>query len=331
MSGAAPECPLARRPQGFGLVELLVALAIAALVIAGTLSACVKAREVQAALDSHARLQETARYALAIVEADLRMAGFWGLVGSPASIAANPASSFPTKCGGAAWITATERYVDGSNNGYLSAPNCAASSGGARAGADVLVIRRASVQRTTPQRPVVAAADRDRLMIVSHHGGGEIFVPRDLGGAIPTGFATADLTGEPPLADTREYLVNAYYVSADSSVARGYPALRRKLLTTGPEVTDEEVVAGVEDLQFELGVDVDGDAQLDAFLNPGAMPMGAVPLSVRLWMRVRALERDPAYRDTRTVSYADRTAAATGDRFRRLLVARTVSLRNARP
>jgi type IV pilus assembly protein PilW len=326
--------PAGRAPaveQGFGLVELLTALAIAALVIAGTLSACIKAREMQAALDSHARLQETARYALAIVEADLRMAGFWGLVGSPANIAANPATSFPAKCGGAAWITATASFIDGSNNGYLAAPNCAASSGGARAGADVLVIRRASVRRATPQRPVVAATDRDRLMIVTHHGGGEIFVPRDLAGAIPTGFATADLPGEPPLADTREYLVDAYYVSADSSVARGYPALRRKVLTTGPEVTDEEVVAGVEDLQFQVGVDVDGDAQLDAFVHPGAVPSGAVPVSVRLWLRVRALERDAAYRDTRDVVYADRTAAATGDRFRRLLVARTVSLRNARP
>jgi type IV pilus assembly protein PilW len=112
------------REWGLGLIELLVALAIGALAIAGTISACVKARQVQAALDSNARLQETARYALAIVESDLRMAGFWGLVGSPANITASTTTSFPAKCGGAAWITPTPQFVDGSNNAYLTVPNC---------------------------------------------------------------------------------------------------------------------------------------------------------------------------------------------------------------
>lgn len=314
---------------GFSLIELLVALAIAAFAIAGALTLCIKARDLQAALDSQARLQETARYALAIVEADLRMAGFWGLTSNPAVVTASASLGFPAKCGGAIWVTSTSRFIDGSNNSWLSAPNCSAASGGAKPGADVLIVRRASTQRVTPQRPTVTAANRNRVMIVTNHARGQVFVPQDFANVIPAGYATADAASEPPRADTRALSVTAYYVSANSSVATGYPALRRKTLIAGPDIGDEEVVAGVEDLQFQVGVDTNDDASVDLFVNAGAVPSGAVPLSVRLWLRVRAQERDDSYRDDRAVSYGDRTSPASGDAFRRLLITKTVWLRSA--
>ncbi len=52
-------------------------------------------------------------------------------------------------------------------------------------------------------------------------------------------------------------------------------------------------------------------------------------LAVRVWLRVRAQERDNAYRDDHAVTYGDRTVPATGDAFRRLLVTKTIQLRNA--
>ncbi len=320
-----------QRSHGLGLIELLVALAISVFLIGGAAAAYVKAREATAAVDSSARLQETARYAMAILEADVRMAGYWGLASRTAPLAVNASLAFPAKCGGLPWITGTERYIDGTDNAWLTASACAANAGGQRAGTDVLVLRRASAARITPQRPTVSAPDQTRVLIVSSRLGGEIFVPQDIGNAIPPGYATADVAGQPPAADTREFMVNAYYVSSSSSVATGYPALRRKALTAGPDIRDEELVAGVEDLQFQLGVDTTGDTSADLFVDPGAVPDGATPVSVRLWLRVRALERDPAYVDDQDVSYANRTVAASGDSFRRLLVSKTLQLRNARP
>jgi hypothetical protein len=73
------------------------------------------------------------------------------------------------------------------------------------------------------------------------------------------------------------------------------------------------------------------DANADAFVNPGAVPAGTLPVCVRIWLRVRAQGRDNAFRNDVAVSYADRDAPATGDAFRRLLVTKTVALRNARP
>lgn len=313
------------------LTETLVALAIGMLMMAAAVAGYVKARDAYAALETNARLQETARYAMALIEADARMAGFWGLTNRADAVTASATLGFPAKCGGQAWVTDTLRFIDGSNNAYLSAPNCAALSGGAQPGSDVLIIRRASAERITPQSMTVAAPNRDRVLVVTNRVQGQIFVPKDLSNAIPSGYAPFDDPAQAPLADTRRLLVHAYYVSAGSSTAAGYPALRRKTLTAGPDVGDEEIVAGVEDLQFQVGIDTNGDSLADTFVDPGAGPAAAIPVSLRIWLRLRAEERDNAFTDDRAAAYADRTMNASHDHFRRLLYSKTLQLRNSRP
>jgi len=313
------------------LTETLVALAIGMLMMAGAVAGYAKARDAYAVLEANARLQETARYAMALIEADVRMAGFWGLTNRAESVSASASLGFPARCGGAAWVTDTLRFIDGSNNAWLAVPNCQALSGGAQPGADVLVVRRASAERIAPQSATVAAPNRDRVLVVTDRVQGQVFVPRDLSNLIPPGYATFDDPAQAPLADTRELLVHAYYVSASSSVATGYPALRRKTLTAGPDIGDEEIIAGVEDLQFQVGLDTDADSLADAFVNPGAVPATARPVSVRIWLRLRSQERDNAFIDDRTATYADRTVDASGDHFRRLLVTKTLQLRNSLP
>jgi type IV pilus assembly protein PilW len=311
------------------LTETLVALAIAMLMMAGAVTGYAKARDAYAVLEATARLQETARYAMALIEADARMAGFWGLTNRAESVTASASLNFPAKCGGEAWVTGTRRFVDGSNNAWLPVANCAALSGGVQPGADVLVIRRASAERITPQSATVAAPNQDRVLVVTDRLRGQVFVPRDSSNVIPAGYATFDDPTQAPLADTRELLVHAYYVSTSSSAATGYPALRRKTLTAGPDIGDEEIIAGVEDLQFQVGVDTDADSQADAFVNPGDVPATAKPVSVRIWLRLRSQERDNAFTDDRAATYADRTVNASGDHFRRLLITKTLQLRNS--
>jgi type IV pilus assembly protein PilW len=318
-------------PPGFGLVELMIALAIGVFLIAGSVVIYAKAREVRSALDANARIQEIARYAMSIIEADVRMAGYWGLTARADSVTANASLAFPDKCGGIAWITQTASYLDGTNNSYLPATNCAAAYGGAQPGADVLVVRRASAQRIAPQRPTIAAPDRERVLVITSHSDGQIFLPATIGNQVPAGYATADAAGQAPQADTRALLVDAYYVSTGSSVNPGYPALRRKMLAAGPDVADEEVIAGVEDLQFQVGLDTNGDRDADVFMDPGWEISGARPVSVRIWLRVRALERDPTLGSQALEAYADRSPGIAADFHRRLLVSKTIRLRDVPP
>jgi hypothetical protein len=230
-------------------------------------------------------------------------------------------------------MTDTTNYVEGTNNTYSL--TCAASGGGAAANSDVLVARHASATRLGYTASPIPAADRDRVLVVTSRSAGEIFVPKDNANWISSGFVTSanagGFAGAPPLLDLRQMNVSAYYVSQDSSVATGYPALRRKYLITGPAISDEEILPGVQNLQFQLGVDTSGDGTADVFVNPGSVPAGGLPVSVRVWLLLRAQDVDVSYTASSAFAFADQNIAAPGDKYRRMLVAKTIQLRNARP
>ena len=113
--------------RGYGLVELMVALAIGAVVIVAALGAWLRARALGDTLEAGARLQDTAQYALSLLASDLRMAGYFGLTRQ--SIAADPTLTFPARCGGTSWLTSVQPAIVGIDGGYLAVANCAACGG----------------------------------------------------------------------------------------------------------------------------------------------------------------------------------------------------------
>ncbi len=276
-------------------------------------------------------MHETARQALAVIESDVRMAGFWGLAQGHENVSTHPAFTFPARCGGAPWATDVANPIAGTNNRYLAVANCAPSAGGAQPGADVLVVRRASAREIALTSNTVPSPVRDEVLLISSRDQARLFVPQDTGNAIPAGFPLAAAPGMGPPSELRSLLVHAYYVSAESSVGWSIPALRRKLLTGGPGIGDEEIAPGVEDLQFRIGADVDGDGAIDSYFEPEALPAGARAVCVRLWLRLRSVERAGATAAFAASSYADRTWPASNDGFARMLVTKTIHVRNARP
>ncbi len=326
-----PSRPGLRHAAGVSLIELMVALTIGLVMMGGAVTVYLKARDTYATSETTARLQETGRYALGIIESDVRMANFWGLNNRADFVTANGSSVFPVCSTITNWATDAVNYIGGNNNGY--ALPCAASGGGASTNTDVLISRHASATRLPAQDPATAlpAANLDRVMIVSSRTAGQIFVPKDISNKVPSGYDTADKGTFPLAAETRQMLTSAYYVSQDSSVANGYPALRRKVLVAGPAIADEEVIPGVEDLQFQIGVDTTGDANADLFVNPGSVPAGGNPVSVRVWLLIRAQDIDVAHKDTQAYTYADQSVSAPNDMYRRVLISKTIQLRNVRP
>jgi type IV pilus assembly protein PilW len=317
--------------HGCGLVEALSALAIGLFVIAATVALHGRTSTALLALDSHARMHETARQALAVIESDVRMAGFWGLAHGFANVSIHPSFTFPSRCGGASWVTDVENSIAGNNNRYLDLPNCATSAGGAQPGADVLVVRRASARTIPLSTTTVPAAVRDEVVLVSKREQAQIFVAQDIGNTIPASFPLTAAPGLPSPAELRSVLVHAYYVSVASSADASIPALRRKLLIGGPSVSDEEIATGVEDLQFRIGADVDGDGALDSYFEPEELPAGARAVCVQVWLRVRSIQRFGKAAATSASAYADRTWPPVNDGFARMLVTKTIYLRNSRP
>jgi type IV pilus assembly protein PilW len=332
----------AARQQGFSLVELMIALGIGIFLLAGTISVFGKTRDLYRTNDNAARLQETARYAMGTLEADLRMANYWGLMSRPDFIQngpaldpANPPNVSPaytlpaelsgyaatiSQCG-AMWAVKLPAYVEAANS-YTFA--CGAFGAGAVAGADTLTIRRASTQVIASGAPLAASAGQ--IKVQTSRVQGELFASATM----PAGYS-------PPLSETRALVVNGYYVDQDSDERAGTPSLRRKQLDVAggaPTIADLQIVPGVEDLQVEFGADFNNDQNADYFVAPSvAIPAGDEIVAVRVWLMVRAEQQETGFTDTNTYTYASRTGGAAytpGDAFRRILVSKTIALRNTR-
>jgi len=326
-----------RAARGSGLIEILVAVTLALLLIGAAVSAFVKGRTTHAAAETIAQLQETARYALAVIESDLRMSGHLGLHGHPGQVAnldaelTDPAGNDVAFAGCAPhWTTDLDTPVTGwdqADGRYGLAADCPAS-GAWRASTDGLVVRRASSDRI-PQSAAGLRAYARHVLIVTAHASGQVFVG-DADGTVPPGYAGSDPAGATPLADTRRLLVHAYYVATGSSEGAGFPSLRRKRLVAGPAVQDEEITPGIEDLQVQFGVDADDDDDADRWLDAGEIADGTPVVAVRIWLRVRARERDVAWNDATRHRYAnqDELLPVPERPYRRVLVTKTVHLRN---
>jgi len=79
--GSSPARLLARQRhrRGVSLVELLVAMTLGLGLLGAALTVYLKARDVHTTLETTARLQEVAQYALGLIESDVRMGGYLGL------------------------------------------------------------------------------------------------------------------------------------------------------------------------------------------------------------------------------------------------------------
>lgn len=305
--------------RGFSLVEVMVAIAIGTFLLAGTLVVFGQIRSQYRTLEAVARLQENLRYAMSVVETDLRMAGYWGLHSD--SSAVTPDSGFGTAalCSTDVAITSSNLRrvilgMDGSGaQVYLASPSgscqpcfasgasdCETSGQAQQSGTDVLVIRRAS------KDPLTGTLTEGQLKVQSSRGASRIFSSA----TVPSSFSEE--------TSTYAFMTNAYYVGTRSDADPRTPSLRRKVLGVSsgkPAVLDEEIIPGIDDFQVEYGVDTSGDGVADELLRGDELAAGDSITSARVTLSARAERREPGL---------------PGDGYRRATLSKTVELRNTR-
>jgi hypothetical protein len=217
--------------------------------------------------------------------------------------------------------------AQGSDNDFrlgADARDCAptASAGGARAGTDTLTLRHASSSPVAPRA--------GRLQIYSQSL--SVAAPQLLFG---DGRAPGPVDPDHVVHDLE---VRTYYIANDSVQRPGWPALRVKALTESrgaAQFRDEEILPRVEDLQVEMGVATvatDGILRVTYVSPDSPRAREESVVAIRLWLRIRADATEPGFSDSRGLTYANVTFApsATDAKQRRLLIERTVALRNAK-
>jgi type IV pilus assembly protein PilW len=343
-----------RKQRGLSLIELLVALAIGGFLIIGAVTVQSQTRKTFSVTENQARLQETARFVLSVIEPDVQLAGLYGYtndggaLGIPVS-GGNVINSSDFKVGDGA-VSGAPAVMNDCGNNYVydvNAPvrvdngtwfmSCGAQGGGFVTGTDVLTVRRSGTEK--------AAATAGRIQLYTHRT------------ALQNQKLFWNGTAPGPLldniAEVRDLIMQAYYVSKDSDGRPGLPSMRLKQITAAAGSgtwDDQEIVRGVEDIQIEVGIDtgqdtmkdgtpddVDGDGMVDLvngdvrrYVQPGdaAIARGQI-VAIRIWVRVRAEEAEPGFKDDRAYKYGN-TDVTFNDGYRRVVMSRTIFLRNSR-
>ena len=276
-----------KRASGLTLVEILIAMMLVLLVIAGSTAFVARGRAAHRTSESLAQLEEALDAAFTVLVDEIRLAGYLGLappasaVGGASALGTTeqPALAVAGSCGDslAHDLASPLSVADGA---YEAAPGisvrCRAAPGGRHVPhADTLVVRHAA--------PDAAHSQAGRLQLETN---------------LRTAALSASGLGSLG-ADARwhDLEVGVYYVSADSTGRSGWPSLRRKRLVGGtrPAFQDEELVGGIADMQFEIGLDdpADADTAVVRWIRPGDPPLGGVVRALKLELEARSdvLER----------------------------------------
>jgi len=338
---------------GFSLVELMVALVITLILLAGIGQIFMSSKKSYVIQDTLGRMQENGRYAMDVLTADLRRAGYWGgnsdvnTIQGTLGVNITSTEACPsTTSGPSEWTRMLNRRIFGLNLTGSEKPSttnyaCIKDSGTTPyLRGDVLAVRYADpsvvggITTPLPSGKTIAQVYPKDIFVRSSLFRGRIFT------GIDSESTSNDINA--PAVRTALLVARAYYIGASGNASKcpadgPVPSLYRISVANGAFVS-EEVAYGVDNLQLEYAITsgpasapvtryYDADAiSADSSVTPN---WGQVT-AVRIWMLTRSECPETGYTNTNTYSMSeDYTPADTANRgYRRKLYTSTVKLRN---
>ncbi len=335
-----------RRPLGFTLIELMIALTISLVVLAALVSLYVSSSRARDELERADRLTENGRYALQQLIIDLQLAGFYGgFDHALAEATLDVPADLPDPCGTSlAELDLQIPFpVQGLDNAPADALSCVAD---ARPGSDVLVVRRLSTCfGGEAECPLVAGAPyfqasrcRNPTELLSADSDDWFLLHTNLAALNKT---RRDCVTRAPF---RRYRTHIYFIARNGQSGDGVPTLKRSELLDGRFVIST-VASGIESLHFEYGIDTNRDGAPDAYTaDPARFQACAAPacrmanwrnvVSVRVSLLARSLtpSLDPGPAKTfnlgADVHGAPVVLGPFADNYRRRVFHATATLRN---
>jgi type IV pilus assembly protein PilW len=248
---------------GASLVELMVALAIGAIILAALAAVFFASSLSRRETDRSARHLENGRYAMQLLTSELKLAGYYSEFDPNILITALTALPNPCATDVPTLNAGLPLHVQGVDNAVSTDVTCVSDL---KAGTDIVVIRRTATC-------VRGSADCDGVVA------GTPYFQASLCGSIselfslsPTDFYALD-TDESKfdrhkrncatVADIRRFRTDIYFIANNDNAGDGIPTLKRaELGSTG--FTIVPLVEGIENMQFEYGIDTGCSAT-----NPG--------------------------------------------------------------
>jgi type IV pilus assembly protein PilW len=352
------------KQSGLTLIEVMISMVIGLLLLGGTISMFIANKRVYTEQEAMARLQEDARFAMAIMLHDIRMIGYTGC--------ADDLNAVENHVNGAAGpnILAFDNMVEGSENGGTWLPSGSTDAVGSIVpGTDGITVRYLQDTGLKVIAPWMVTPSGD-IHVALNNGlvQGQIVGVYDcqnvdifqISSASPstsgslahnTGVGTPGNATKPfqkiysGEAGIVQFVARRYYIGIG---AYGGPSLFRQVFaqdkddidgdgnTTEVIQQDQELIEGVENMQLLYGEDTSGgDKIADTYVTADNVTNWDNVVSVRISLLFRTIKPNKQINpDTATHIMLGGTAAggaAVGpmnDYYRRRMVTATVQIRN---
>ena len=323
------------RQRGFSLVELMVASTIGLIVFAALVTIFVQTSVARAEVERTSEQVENGRYAIELIAQDLQLAGFYGelnATGLPMP------GALPDLCSvdPAEWGAGIPIHVQGYDEA-AGLPACMTAT--VKPDTDVFAVRRV---RTC----VAGAAGCDAVVATEPYLQvslcGNATTTYELGRSAEAAFGLTAKDCVTP-AGLRRYVEHIYFVSNDNGAGKAVPTLKR-LEFTGAGYSEVPLVEGVERLQMQYGLDLDGDGAPDAYTaDPTSYACGGCTavsnwsnvVTANVFVLARTSDPSPRYTDTKTYDLGFDAAGQAvragpfNDNFRRHVYSAAIRVMNA--
>lgn len=347
---ALPLRPPPRRARGFTMAELMIAITLGLLLLAGMTTLFVNNSRAQGEIEKANRQLENGRFGIELLSRDLGHAGFYGEF-DPGALSAPAALPDPCATTLAELNAALPLHMQGYDGVAGGLPACLDD---VRADTDVVVTRhtascQSGVGDCAADGPFFQASLCNNLSELGSSDPGD-FYALDTSAAALTRHRRdcTSVAGSGTLAPIRRFETHIYFVANNDRAGDGIPTLKRAELGASGDalgISIVPLVEGIENLQIEYGVDTGADGSADVFTaDPNTLAgCATAPCAIDNWRKVvsvklNLLARNTApsngYTDTRSYTLgvkADGGAnvvAAANDHYKRHVFQAVVGLPN---
>lgn len=328
------------RQRGVTMVELMVALTISLILMAGVLQIFQSNHRSYRVQEALARTQENGRFVIEFLAHDIRMADFWGCANGIGKITNNLDSG------------AASGFIDFGTGGIDG------TEGGGFNGSDSLVLRGGfgtGLNLDPPFGPQASAAlqvpgndlQQGDIVLVSDCSQGDIFQvtnanPQNASGTINhntgTGTPGNSNVSNPGCPGSNAHCLSKVY-DDDAALfkareitysiqagASGEPALFRTI-ASGTSSATQELVDGIEEMQILYGEDIDDDQSADYYVNANNVNDMQDVVSIRLAVVTRSYTDNLTDGAAQDYTVFGNTTTPNDNRLRQVYTA-TIGIRN---
>lgn len=331
------------RQTGVTLVELMVAMTVSLILLAGVLQIFQANRQSYRVQEGLSRTQENGRFAIEFLARDIRMADFWGCSNGVGNITNNLNGAAPS-----GFINFGDGGVDGIEGGGLNNSDTLVLRGGFGSGfsLDPPYGPQPSATLQVPGNDL----EQFEIVLVSDCTQGDIFQitnanPQNISGTInhntgvgsPGNFNPGGCTATGANAHclSKVYrddasLFRARQITYDIRMGgANEPALFRTI-EGGVTAVTQELVDGVEQLQVLYGEDTSGNGTADRYVEADDVADMNVVVSLRLAVVARSYTDNLASGGAQTYRILGVDTTAPDNRLRQVYTA-TIGIRNRLP